>query len=847
MRIRIIILFLTSFLTLQAQTQLKGLVIDDQTGDTLAYAGVLYKGHRIGLSADKHGRFVINRHNGWTLHISAMGYITQKIQITPDTPNDLTIRLAPDNKQLKEVVVKQKKLKYKRKENPAVELMRRVIAAKKRTRLENHDYYTFTKYQKLKFGFNDIKPEQLNFGIFAQYPWLTTYVEACEENGKLIMPISVDETVTQRVYRKSPEEKKDIIKGQRTDGISNLIQTGQMMNDVLKDLFQDVDIYEDHIKMLQQRFTSPIGETAISFFHYYIEDTVKIENDSCIHLHFLPANQQDIGFRGDIYIVKDSSLHVKRCELFVPKMTDLNFLESMRVNQVYSKLPNGEWVLTTDDMFAELKIFDIMDKGVVKRTTRLSDYSFDELPKKLFKGKAKVKLDIDAKNRDEAFWQQNRQAEMTKSEAEMPNFIKNMQKSPDFKWIVLAARIFLENFIETGTENKPSKFDIGPVNTALSYNFVDAFRFQLGGRTTANLNKHWYWNGFSAFGVRSRKFYYNSELTYSFNKKEYQPFEFPQRTIALETTYDVMSPSDLFIHHNKNNMFMAIRTQQVKQMYFFKRQKLSFTYETDGGFGVNASFKRESNMPTGDLYFQRLSDDMLVKKIHKTELTAGLSFAPGQKYSNSKTQRVNVNNDAPHLAINHTVAFDGLMGGQYKYNRTEVDLYKRFWLGSFGYLNTYVQAGAQWNKVPFPLLIMPHVNLSFFEHENTFSMMRNMEFLNDRYALWAIAWHPNGKIFNRIPGFKKLKCREYFGLKGMWGSLTDKNNPFLVQNRKDNMLFYFPDGAHVMDKHTPYLEGAAGIHNILRFFAIDFIYRFTYQELHHVEKLGVRFGFEITF
>ena len=847
MKNRILTLAIATLLALNVQAQLRGIVLDDQTGDTIGFAGILYKGHNLGVAADKNGRFTIARHNGWTLHVSAMGYTTQHIPVNAGTPSSITVRLFPDNKQLKEVVVKQKRLRYKRKDNPAVELMRRVIAAKKQTRLENHDFYTFTKYQKLKFGFNDIKPDQLKRGIFYTYPWLTTYVEPCEQNGKLIMPISVDETVTQRVYRKSPEEKKDIIKGQRTDGISNLIQTGQMMNDVLKDLFTDVDIYDDHIRLLQQRFTSPISETAISFFHFYIEDTVKIEKDSCIHLHFIPANQQDIGFRGDIYIVKDSSLHVKRCQLYVPKMTDLNFLESMKVDQIYSQLPNGEWVLTTDDMFAELKIFDIMDKGVVVRTTRLSDYSFDELPKKVFKGKAKTKLEMDAKNRDDKFWQENRKADMTKSEAEMPNFIKNMQKSEGFKWIVMAARIFFENFIETGTQEKPSKFDIGPVNTVVSYNFVDAFRFQIGGRTTANLNRHWFWNGFTAFGVRSRELYYNSEITYSFNKKEYQPFEFPQRTISLETTYDVMSPSDLFIHHNKNNMFMAIRTQQVKQMYFFKRQKLSFVYETEGGLGFNGSFKRESNMPTGDLHFQRLASKTWVEKIHNTELTAGLTFAPGQKYSNSKTQRVNVNNDAPRLSVTHTMAFDGLLGGQYKFNRTELDLYKRFWLGSYGYLNTYAQAGAQWSKVPFPLLIMPHVNLSFFEHENTFSLMRNMEFLNDRYVLWAFAWHPNGKIFNRIPLFRKLKCREYFGFKGMWGGLTDKNNPFLVQNRNDDQLFIFPDGALVMDRHTPYLEGAAGIHNILRFFAVDFVYRFTYQQLHHVEKMGVRIGFEVTF
>ena len=39
---------------------------------------------------------------------------------------------------------------------------------------------------------------------------------------------------------------------------------------------------------------------------------------------------------------------------------------------------------------------------------------------------------------------------------------------------------------------------------------------------------------------------------------------------------------------------------------------------------------------------------------------------------------------------------------------------------------------------------------------------------------------------------KKLKWREFIGVKCLWGTLTDKNNPFLEQNRNDDVLMKFP-------------------------------------------------------
>ena len=835
-----------------AKAQITGEIYDED-GYPIPLASAIYRGHHVAEASDMDGKFTIARHNGWELTFSSVGFMPQTITVGPNTPSHLKIVLKEDSRSLKEVVVKQKRERYSRKNNPAVELMKRVIAAKQRTNLENHEYYQYNKYQKITLSLNDIKPEDLETGKYKNKSYVKDQVETSSYNNKLILPVSIDETVTQHIYRKSPKEEKDIIKGQRSEGVNNVLQTGDILNTLLKEVFTDIDIYDDHVRLMQYQFVSPIGETAISFYRYYIQDTVYVDRELCYHLEFIPNNQQDFGFRGELFVLADSTLHVKKCSFTLPKRTDVNFVQDMKITQEYTKLNNNEWVLTTDDLVAELKMFgaDIL----VTKTTRLNEYAFDDLPNKLFKGRAKTKHEADAMIRDDAFWNQYRVVGLTKGESSMNAFIHRIEQSKNFKWIIFGLRALVENYVETGSMRTKSKFDFGPVNTLISSNFVDKYRLRVSGRTTANLNKHLFWNGYYAYGTKSHKNYYGSEITYSLNAKKNVPFEFPQRNIIFETGYDVMSPADKFLIHNKDNIFMSVRTQKVEQMYFYNRQKLSFFYETDWGFSFNTSFKLESNAPTGDLVFMKMPGATInpsadgneyVTKIRTTEAKVGLRYCPGQTYVNTKQQRWPVNLDSPEFTLSHTMGFKNVLGGQYKLNYTEFGIYKRFWMGSWGYIDTHLNGGAQWDKVPFPMLIMPPVNITYFEHEATMSMMKNMEFLSDRYLFGSVAWDLSGKLLNRIPLVKRLKWREYFAVKGMWSTVTSKNDPTLQSNQSDRILFQFPEGVGVMNKKVPYWEVVVGVHNIFKFFGVDYVRRMNYHGP-GIHKNGVRFGFMMSF
>ena len=263
--------------SVSAQQVISGRVTDAQTGEAIPFASVQYKGHNIGVASDIDGNYIIVRHNGWPLTFSAVGYVSHTSVVNSNVKSNYYVKLKTDNKMLKEVTVQTKRGRYSRKNNPAVEMMKKVVAAKKLTDLSTRDFYQYNKYQKLTLAVNDITPEKMEDPKYKKKQWLIDQVEICPYNNKMILPVSVDETVSQKIYRKKPHDEKTIIKGQNTTGINDLVQTGDILNTVMKDVFTDVNIYDDQIRLLQYPFTSPIGKDAIAFYRYYIVDTLMVD------------------------------------------------------------------------------------------------------------------------------------------------------------------------------------------------------------------------------------------------------------------------------------------------------------------------------------------------------------------------------------------------------------------------------------------------------------------------------------------------------------------------------------------------------------------------------------------
>ena len=849
----LILLLAVWLLPVSAYSQIRGVITDSLTNEPLMYITVQYEGKGVGGISNAQGEYEVETRSGWNeLTFSAIGYVTKKVKFAPGT-KVLNVKMMTDDIMLSEVVVKPKKEKYSRKNNPAVEFMKKVIANKKELKLEENDYYQYQKYEKMKMSINDVTPEKMEKGIYKKFSFFKDQVEVSPKTNKMILPISIKETGSRTIYRKNPKSKKTIIEGMNSTGIEEFFSTGDMLGTILNDVFSDINIYDDDIRLLQRRFVSPIGRGAISFYKFYLMDTLMVDKRECVHLTFVPQNSQDFGFTGHLYVVKDSTYAVKKCTMNLPKNTGVNFVENLDIVQEFEQLPDSNWVLTDDDMTVELAFVKGIQGLEVQRTTKYTDYNFDEIEARLFRLKGNVIKESNMLAKSDEYWAKVRQVPLTKKESTMDLFMNRIEQIPGFKYVIFGAKALIENFVETGSKEHPSKFDFGPINTIITSNYVNGTRFRLSGLTTGNFHPHWNFSGYGAYGTRDHKWFYSAQAAYSFNKREYVLWEFPKHYLAFKYTYDVMSPMDKYLDTDKDNVFVGWKWTTVDQMSYIRDATLTYELETPIGFSMKAMARLRNDEPAGGVLQYWKNDgktpgvwdetNTLIKDITTTELGISLRYAPGETFVNTKQRRVPVSLDAPQFTLSHTLGIKGVLGGEYNFNLTEASIRKRFWFGSWGKLDVTLRAGAQWNKVPFPLLNLPMANLSYInQHNESFNLINNMEFLNDRYGSLALTYDMNGKLFNRIPLIKKLKWREIFRIRGLYGTLTDKNNPY---KSHDNDLFLFPmrDGqptSFVMGK-TPYVEASVGIYNIFKLLHIEYVRRLTYTDIPGVKKDGIRF------
>ena len=860
-----------AFLALQgnyavAQT-VSGIVVDAKSGSPLPFVNVYYEGKGVGAATDENGNFSVPYRRGWNiLTISSVGFKKMEIPISGPIEN-LKVRLEVNSQTIKGVSIKGKRKKYDRKNNPAVELMRKVIAAKKHSDLRRHDYFSYQKYEKRTFALNEFTEKVFDDEHFKKLPFLKERVETCPETGKLILPISVDETFSKRIFKKDGNIDKTIVEGRNSTGLNEFFNTGDIATTMIEDVFTDVDIYDNNIHVLQSEFVSPLSSSSgISFYRYFIADTLDVDGIRCIEVTFTPNNSQDFGFNGSLYIMADSTYRVHKATLNLPHNNAVNFVSDMYVSQEFETLPTGEQVIVNDNMIVQISVIGSFTKFHIKRDTYYSNYSLEEIPEKEFKFLGKERLLADAMMKDNKYWNSVRPEPLTEKESTMDDFLKKMESTKGFKFVLFVAKAFIENFVETSTDReKPSKVDIGPINTIFSQNFVDGFRLRMSAQTTANLNPHLFAKGYVAYGFKDHKWKGMGELTYSFNKKAYLPREFPVNNLTVTYQYDDASPSDIFMPTDKDNVFTSFRWTKVNHMNYVQKLRVLYEREWENGLRLTAQVKKESNEATAALFYQPLDGtgtpspdkNLHINKFEMADVMIGLRFQPGATYINTKQRRIATNNDSPIFELNHTIGLKNVLGNDYTYNYTEAKVYKRLYLSSWGKIDTYVKGGIQWNKVPFPLLIMPAANLSYIKERETFSLIDNMEFMNDRFVSIMSGWDMNGKILNRIPLIRKLKWREYIGFNMLWGTLTDKNNPFLAKNAGDSRLFYFPgefrkDGtfkyqSRVMDKNKPYFEVVAGIHNIFKILHVEYVRRLNYLDNPDIDKWGIRIMLRMTF
>lgn len=836
----------------QSFTSASGIVKDSITGEPLPFVSVYFDGSTIGAMTDDNGTFTLQNNQGYTkLAAASLGYDTKFIDLKPGKKNDnLEVLLKPTAFEISEVVVKPKREKYTRKDNPAVELIKKVIAHKNDNRIEAKPEYQTEVYEKLSLSLDNFNPNLDKNKFLKKFKFIKNYLDTSEFNGKPILTVSVRENLSDFYYRKSPKAEKTIVRAKRMQGIDKTLDDGGGITSNLEEIFKSINIFDNNIPILLNRFVSPLSSTlATTYYHYYIMDTLDVGGDKCVDLAFVPANSESYGFTGRLYITLDGNYAVKKVLLNTPANINLNWVDKLRIEQEFKQMPDSTWVLDQENTFVNFYVVKGTQQLYAHQLRNYDNYNFNvQNADSVFGLLGALHVLPEATAQPDTFWTHNRPIPLKEKEDALKDLLGQLRKVPAFNAIIKTAEILITGYIPTANDKKVTKFDFGPMNTTFSANHLEGFRMRVGGMTTANLNPYWFASGYLAYGTNDRKIKYNLKLTHSFTKKEYHEGENPVNNLSFIQEYDVYTPGQDFHFTSKDNIFVAWKVgEPVTKMQYIRKSVLQYEKEWLNGLTWKSWIMNQNNEAAGTLqYIKRDESGNLyhIKDFTTSEIGTQLRFAPGERAYNGRSGKesvFNLSKDAPVFKLSHQLGIKGVLGGDYNYNHTEISAEKRIWLSSFGHIDAQIKAGKVWDKVPFPLLILPNTNQSITIQPEAFHMMNALEFVTDQYVSFNATYYLKGWILNRIPGIKWLRLREVLSFNMIYGGLTDKNNPTLTPG-----LFLLPDGTQPLGS-TPYMECSVGLENIFKILRIDYYRRLTYLDHPDIKKGGIRIALRFTF
>lgn len=738
--------------------------------------------------------------------------------------------------QLQEIIVNPGHEKYTAKNNPAVELMHRIRNEQKNGDPCRMDKYSFDQYDKITLGILDVKPEMLK-----NHDSLIDYMDTTSFGKRPVLNVLLNERASTSLYSGGGTQRKVVERGKTSSGISEMFDVGTV-DVALEDLMREVNIYDNDITLLGNKFPSPLSATGALHYRYFIADTLDMEGIRCIQLTFIPKVPTEFSFSGNLYVeLGDTTGFIKKVSMKVPRTVNLNFIDNLYIEQSYKKDSLGLRQKVSDQLSADICLVEGTQRLYANRSSKYENFSYkkrDDLNKAYDMIGSYIDIESVTETPD-SFLPVIRGKSLSESEEKMGSFMSELRKIPFFYWAEKVVVILVNGYIKTG---RHSKFDFGPVNTFISANPVEKVRFRVGGMTTANLSPHLFADGYVAYGIRDKKWKYKAELEYSFNKKKYHKNEFPRNAIGATYMYDIDMIGQHYLYTNADNVFLSVKRKRDMLVTYRQLFRLEYNLELNNQLSFNIfgeHRKQEASpwLPFIDGYGVQLSH------YRRTSFGISVRFAPGERIMRTKSSRIAVNRDAPIFVLSQEWGPRSLPGADYAISKTELSLLKRFWFSSFGYLDAIVKGGIIWTQVPYVELLWPHANLSYTIQPESYSLMNPMEYALDRFASCDLTYWGNGVLFNRIPIVKLARLREVVGFKCLWGKLTDKNNPNYHKE-----LFRFPEDANVGYLHkAPYMEISAGIDNIFKILRVDYVWRLSYLKTPGIDKSGLRVALHFSF
>ncbi|SEL81433.1 DUF5686 and carboxypeptidase-like regulatory domain-containing protein [Parapedobacter koreensis] len=823
-----------------AQITVSGTVTDAATGVGIAGVTVSLPNASKGTSTDSAGHYRIQLEATAThIRFNALGYKPMIRQLVSGISQTIDVELDEDAQTLDEVVVSGKG-RYRNRDNPAVELIRQVIAHKRVNRPSRFDYVSFDAYEKIMMAVSDVPKSITNNALTRGYRFALENVDTTLVPGRSLLPIYLEESLSQRYERLHPKAGKTIVTAHKKTELDQRYVNNQNIETYFKFIHTDVDIYENNILILNKPFLGPTADAAPLFYKFFITDTISNAEGQFVELTFIPRNEEDRLFSGKLQVTLDGNYGIRRADIWIDHRANLNWVNQIDISLRFSRHRSGIYLLAYSDVQINFGLFEGKRGAFGQRTLAFENYDTETaIPSGTFSGQQWVKAD-DAELKTESHWQDKRPVQLTEVEAKTYVNIDSLHRNRAFRRTLKLGYLLSQSFLYAG----PVEF--GPVEYSYTHNDLEGSRIRLSGRTTRQFSEQLYGEAYTAYGFRDNRIKVFGSLAHTLNG--HRVGEYPAHYLQATYHQDAREPGQLLGFRNGDSFTRSFRSGEQYNWLYHHAFRLNHVIEFGNHVMLQTFLAMQRQAPAARLHFVTAgpSADTL-GALRTSELGLDLRWAPNEEFYQRNLERTPIINEYPVFNLRYNMGLSGILGGEYNYHALRLNVFKRVFLSQLGLADVNVGTGYIFGTVPYPLLDIPNASQTYVLTPDAFSLMNNLEFVSDQYIKLNIEYRLHGFILNKIPLLKKLKIRELAGFKLLYGNVRPENQP---QHNPDVFLLPTDEQGRATTfalTRKPYMEASVGLENILNVLRVEYVRRLSYLDHPDIDKGGIRFSVKVDF
>lgn len=811
------------------ETIVKGKITDANSGDPIPYVNVIFQGTSVGVTSNFDGIYELRTSSpSDTLLVSYIGYKVKKKSIVKGTSQTINFQLEEDVTNLQEVV-------FVAGENPAFDILRKVVRNKSQNDKRKLTAYEYDTYTKIEIDVDNLSEK---FRQRKAVKKITQVLDSIDriagEDGKPILPLFITESVSKLYYRDNPSLKYEHILRSKVNGVG--VEDGTTVTQLVGSSFQEYNFYQNWLDILSKDFVSPIADGWRLYYEYDLMDSLYVGDDYCYRLDFFPKSPQDLAFTGSMWITQ-KEYALKQIDVSIGKQANINFIEKIKIQQELEPTPEGAWLPVKNRVLIDISEVTGTSAGMLaKFYTSNKNFVINKPHPPSFYSTPIIMAEDARINEEEESWDSLRHEPLTQTEKNVYKMIDTLQNIPIVKTYTDIFKIIVGGYYKVG------KVEIGPYISLLAINNIEGLRIQPGFKTNMKFSDKWVLGGQLGYGFKDEKIKYMAFVQNIMSRRRWTTLTVRARSDISRVGIDDESAGDNFL------LLATQRFGVFRRGYYFKEGRMDFKRELFKGFTQRVGFRYATFDPTFNFAYYDQPNDIANSGLRENFETAEVIFetryARDELFIQSDNERLSLGTIRwPVITIRYTRGIKGVLNSNFDYDKLRLSVYRRLRFGPLGVGYMNLTAEKVFTTLPYPLMALHLGNETPFFTSITYNLMNYGEFISDRFATLQYQHRFEGFLLNRIPLMRKLKWRLVGTANVIYGGLSQANRDIIAPvtpNGEPTLPFgYF-------EPRRPYIEMGYGVENIFKFFRVDFVHRLSYLENPDIRKFAVLFSFQFS-